>query len=104
MFEAVAQLDELVPGRGTVVEVQGYRLALFRTEDGVYAVDNACPHAEGPLAEGDVQGTTVYCPWHGWAFDLTSGACRQGAHVRSYPTEVVDGQVRVDLAAPRLES
>ena len=89
----------------------GQEIALEDPDDGsilatmlvteVYAIDNACPHAEGPLAEGDLQGSTVYCPWHGWAFDLPSGRCRQGAHVRSYPTRVVGDEVQVDLSGTR---
>ncbi|MCA8922162.1 MAG: Rieske 2Fe-2S domain-containing protein [Planctomycetes bacterium] len=101
MFETVAKLSELPAGRGTVVEAGGYALAVFRAAGEVYAIDNACPHAEGPLAEGDLQGSTVYCPWHGWAFDLPSGRCRQGAHVRSYPTRVVGDEVQVDLSGTR---
>ncbi|MEZ6188287.1 MAG: Rieske 2Fe-2S domain-containing protein [Planctomycetota bacterium] len=94
-----AKLSALSPGQGTAVEVAGYRLALFRQGDRVYALDEACPHAEGPLSQGEVEGATVYCPWHGWAFDLASGRCRQGAHVRSYPTEVRGDDVYVALTS-----
>ena len=40
----------------------------------VYAVDNACPHRGGPLGEGELQGRVLTCPWHGWRWDVTTGA------------------------------
>lgn len=38
-----------------------------------YAIDNACPHARAPLAGGDLCGTAVECPVHGWKWDIVTG-------------------------------
>lgn len=65
---------------GSVVDGRGFRvregerdLAVFRV-DGVYhAIDNQCPHMGGPLANGFCDGQFVYCPWHDWGFDVTTG-------------------------------
>ena len=27
----------------------------------------------GPLDEGEIDGTTVTCPWHGWEYNVTTG-------------------------------
>ena len=70
---------------GRSVEVGGRRIAVFRTPDGFRAIDHACPHAGGPLADGIVAGGCVTCPLHGLRFDLITGECGDGAsHVRAY--------------------
>ncbi len=73
-FVKVAQTEEVVPGRGTLVEVNGRKIALFQVDGAYHAIDDACPHQGGPLSEGDLAGTEVTCPWHGAIFDVTTGA------------------------------
>ncbi len=92
---AVCRLADLEEGRGRLVEVGGACLALFRVGDAVYAIDNTCPHREGPLAFGEVRGTTVHCPVHAWPFDLATGRCLDvpGASVRRWPARVEGGVV-----------
>jgi nitrite reductase (NADH) small subunit len=58
---------------GRSVRVAGRRVAVFRTEDGFSAIDAACPHLGGPLADGIVAGGCVTCPLHGRRFDLRTG-------------------------------
>ncbi len=62
---------------GEVVEAMvGERaLAIARVGDEVYALDNVCPHAGGPLGDGVLEGCELTCPWHGWTFDVTNGSC-----------------------------
>jgi hypothetical protein len=38
-----------------------------------YPGTTACRHRGGPLGEGDLMGTTMVCPWHGWEYDVTNG-------------------------------
>ncbi len=72
-FVRVARRDEIPEGSGKTVEVGGRKLALFNSGGKFYAIDNTCRHRGGPLGEGDVFGTTVVCPWHGWEYDFTTG-------------------------------
>jgi len=72
-FICVARVADIPPGTGRTVDVNGVWIALFNVEGTFYAVDNACPHAGGPLGEGTLTGTVVTCPWHGWKFDVISG-------------------------------
>ncbi len=72
-FRKVASLQDIPPGTGRTVEVDGIWIALFNVEGTLYAIDNACPHAGGPLGEGKLCGTEVECPWHGWKFSVASG-------------------------------
>ncbi|HEV2819369.1 MAG TPA: Rieske 2Fe-2S domain-containing protein, partial [Solirubrobacteraceae bacterium] len=71
-----------------------------RTAQGFHALDDACPHRGGPLADGLVADSCVTCPLHGWRFELRSGAAL-GAHPGVTPHEVLerDGELWVRLAA-----
>lgn len=95
----VATLSELEEDRGTIVEVNGKCLALFQIEGKVYAIDNACPHAEGPLGEGELEENCVICPWHGWQFDVTTGLSEDDSNLKvgTYPVECQGEDVFVEL-------
>jgi nitrite reductase/ring-hydroxylating ferredoxin subunit len=74
-------------------------MVVFRDGGRIYAVDAACPHAGNPLIEGDVFGTTLVCAFHGWRFDLETGACLLGElPVRHYPAELRDGELWIDIS------
>jgi nitrite reductase/ring-hydroxylating ferredoxin subunit len=80
------------------------RIALFRTSAGYFASDNRCPHQGYALVRGDVTDGVLTCAWHNWKFELGSGTCRFGGeNVRTYPVEIRDGQVFVDVADPPAE-
>jgi 3-phenylpropionate/trans-cinnamate dioxygenase ferredoxin subunit len=72
-FITIARTDELPPGQGKLVEVNQKRIALFNVGGCYYALDDMCPHRGGPLSEGELEGATVVCPWHGAIFDLATG-------------------------------
>ena len=69
----IAALDELPHGRGVLVEIGEYRIAVFRIGGDVYALGDRCSHAEASLAEGELFDLEVECPRHGSAFDLETG-------------------------------
>ena len=100
----IASLED-VPQRGArMVKTALGCVAVFRTgADEVYALDNACPHKAGPLAEGIVHGTSVTCPLHNWVISLDTGEA-QGAdegRVGTYPARVENGRILLDRAALR---
>ena len=70
----VAAVGDVPRGEGRVVEVGDRTLALFNVDGKYYAIDNTCPHRGGPMAEGDLDGLVVSCPWHAWRWDLRTGA------------------------------
>lgn len=64
-----------IPVRGArVVETETGPIAVFRTgDDQIFALENRCPHKQGPLSEGIVHGNRVTCPLHSWVIELESG-------------------------------
>src|SRR6476660_1449639 len=68
-FVKVASMDEIAPGQARLVNIKGKEIALFDIEGTFFALENACTHEEGPLAEGEIEGHEVTCPWHGLATD-----------------------------------
>ena len=70
----VAEKDDLNPGECKVIEVEWKTLGLFNVDGTFYVLDNTCLHRGGPLGEGELDGPIVTCPWHGWRYDVTTGA------------------------------
>jgi nitrite reductase (NADH) small subunit len=100
---SLGAVDQVPLGQGFCFRVGGRELAVFRQRDGrVFAVSNACPHRQGPLAEGILGGGKVICPLHSHAFDLCSGAGPSPEErLRVYPVRVVDGRILLGLEAPK---
>ena len=98
-FVPVLAVAELQPGEITEVLVGDTAVAIGNVEGRFFAVDNTCPHAGGPLGDGTIDGCSVTCPYHGWAFDLESGACDvdESMSVKTYPVEVKGDRVWVDV-------
>ncbi len=99
MLRAVCRLTDLPPRQGYLVEVEGEEVALFRVGEQVHALANACPHREGPLAFGDLRGSTVYCPLHAWDFDVRTGRCGEFPEVavRTLRVQVLGDEVLLDV-------
>lgn len=97
----IGSIDD-VPVRGArcVVTPLG-RIAIFRAlDDRLFAIEDRCPHRNGPLSQGIVHGTSVTCPLHNWVISLESGEA-QGADEGSARTFAIrrDGdRIFVDAA------
>lgn len=99
-FVRVAGVHDIAVGYGTLVEHHGFTLAVFNAGGGrFYAFGAVCPHEDGPLADGWIEGEAVVCPWHGFDYDLQSGRCLvdNDLAIPVYPVRVVGGTVEVDL-------
>jgi len=99
-FIKVATTDELADQQAKLVEVEDQKIALFRVDEGFYALGDTCPHRGGPLSEGTVEGTEVTCPWHGAKFDIRTGAVLgppAGQAVKSYPVKVTGANIEIEV-------
>lgn len=96
----VAKTSALAPGSAAAADLNGTRIAVFNVGGTFYAVDDTCPHAGGPLSEGQVDGCKVVCPWHDAAFDLKTGDVLSPPAfegVKSYRVVVEGDDVKVEL-------
>jgi phenylpropionate dioxygenase-like ring-hydroxylating dioxygenase large terminal subunit len=84
----------------------GERIALYRGESGtVYALEDRCAHRQVPLSMGVVEGDTLRCCYHAWAYRgngrisqipyLPKGVGRPPRGVRAYPVREAYGLVFV---------
>lgn len=96
---AVCRASDIPPGEGRAVTVGGRRIAIFNAATGWYALDHACPHLGGPLADGLLSDSCVSCPLHDRRFDLRTGEARNGGEgVAAHKVELRAGTVEVTLA------
>lgn len=95
----VGRSSDVPAGEGRVIEAGGRSLALFNVDGAYYAIDNSCAHRGGPLGEGELDGTVVTCPWHGWRWDVKSGANANNPAVKMacFPVSVDAGGVFVEI-------
>ena len=81
---------------GRSVAYGGTRVAVFRLADGWAAIEHACPHKAGPLADGIVGDRCVTCPLHNWRFDLDTGEQLGGdARLRTFTVRERDGRLEL---------
>ncbi len=95
----VAILPDVAPGQGKLVVADGHEIALFNVDGTYHAIGAVCPHEGGPLQDGEVDGDTVICPWHGYDFNLKTGACSVDPELRAstYAVKVEGDDVFVEL-------
>ena len=99
-FVRVARTTDIPLGKGRLVEQSEIPVAIFNAgQNRFFAVSALCPHEDGPLADGWLEGDAVVCPWHGFDFDLVTGDCRvaNDLSIAVYRTRVTDGVVEVEL-------
>ena len=89
-YQGVAKVGDIEEGTGMAYAVNGRMVAVFRENDKYFAIDDMCPHMGASLAPGYLQDGVVTCPWHGWQFDVETGAHKITARIKvgTYPVEI----------------
>lgn len=108
-------MDELPVGTRRIVNVGDRSIGLFNVNGEIVAVLNLCPHEFAPICRGRVSGTTapvlpgsppkwvndgeiLFCPWHGWEFNLLTGQClTDRRRLHRFNTYIQDGWVYLEL-------
>lgn len=97
-WTTVGRENEIPEGRGATVKLNdGAEIAVFNRSGTFYAIENFCPHKGRPLADSPLVGSAVECEFHGWRFDLQTGACfkRKDCSIESYAVTVEDGWIKI---------
>ena len=91
-------VEKIPLGQGFCFVVGGEEIAVFRPRSGgLHAVQNRCPHRQGPLCEGVMDDRQVICPYHGHKFDIRTGAGSEaGEQVKVYRVREEDGEIRLE--------
>ncbi len=99
-FVRAASVAALPQASRMTVNLDGHMIALFHTSEGIFAVDNRCPHMGFPLDRGTVKDCILTCHWHYARFDLHSGGAFDSwaDDVRAFPVRVEGDDILIDLA------
>ena len=90
---ALGRFCELRKRLPLIVEVDGEPFRLLELVDGaLVAHGTICPHWLGPLEDAVPENGKLRCPWHGYLFDVRTGASADGRGYRlaRAPTVMVD--------------
>ncbi len=94
----VAEAEQFEVGKAHLVEIEGAKIAVYRLDDGFYAIEDICTHDNGELASGCVEKDEVICPRHGAHFSIKTGeALTAPAYepVAIFPVRLENGTVQV---------
>ncbi len=116
----VAALSEdVLEGGRIVVDVGGVEIGIFRLGGRLYAWENRCVHAGGPVCQGKLMNRVterldaerrslgddfadelhIVCPWHGYEYNVRTGEHPADARLRLRGVEVEEreGEILVRL-------
>jgi nitrite reductase/ring-hydroxylating ferredoxin subunit len=103
MLIVLCPTSDVLEGHGVQVITGDLSVAVFKIHDRYYVIDDACTHGPGLLSEGEVDGDIIECNFHNGAFNIRTGevvAPPCMIPIRTYYTEVRDGQVWIDPDRP----
>lgn len=104
-FVRACAVVDVPTGAAIAVDLGGTgEVAIVRTAEGdVFAISDSCSHAEIPLSEGEVEGSTLECYMHGSRFDLRTGRPLElpaTQPVPVYPVRLEGDDIYVDIDNP----
>jgi NAD(P)H-dependent nitrite reductase small subunit len=97
-WQRVAALADLADDTALAVKLGNRRIALYRLDGKVHALDDVCTHALALLSQGFIEGGAVECPLHGARFDIATGRCLAPpatVDLRTYEVRIEGGEVHV---------
>jgi nitrite reductase/ring-hydroxylating ferredoxin subunit len=89
-------VDGVAPGEIRRVDSDGRSVFVRLGDDGWQVYDSRCPHQTTDIPHLALEGCTLTCPKHDWAFDLRSGDCikKGNSPLKRWPSQVVDGRLQ----------
>ena len=68
-----------------MIRVEDYRICVVRLEDGVFGINNVCPHAGAALHAGFCnKNGVITCPMHNYKFNMRDGNSADGNNYKAY--------------------
>jgi toluene monooxygenase system ferredoxin subunit len=102
-YREVAKASELWSGELLSVRVDGASVLLLRTDFGIFAYEDRCPHLGVPLSQGKLEGCTLTCSAHHYEYDAQTGQGQNPKNVclTSFPVRVEGDAICVDVSPPK---
>lgn len=99
-WHQLCDVTEVPDGTSREFLIAGRVIALFHSQQQWFALDGMCAHQGGPIAQGQLSGKCITCPWHGWQYDVSNGTnlLTGKQMLDSFPVEQRDQQVWVQLS------
>ncbi len=72
-YVEVCDVNEIEESRARMICANGERIAVFKYDGKLFAVNNVCRHQNGPLGEGKIVDGCITCPWHGYQYHPHNG-------------------------------
>jgi NAD(P)H-dependent nitrite reductase small subunit len=94
----VGRVDDLRKHEATALKINDVELAIYRLDDGCYALHDICTHAFAHLSSGFVEGDVVECPLHQARFEIRTGKSLDDIapeDLSTYEVKVENGDVFV---------
>jgi toluene monooxygenase system ferredoxin subunit len=98
-FRAALRADELWTGEMRGLVLDGRRVLVLRTAEGVFAYQDRCAHLGLPLSSGTLSGNVLTCAAHHYQYDAVSGRGINPANVRlePLPVRIDEDTIAIDL-------
>jgi len=98
-FVPVAKASAVPEGGGITIFAAGRNVALFKLEGAIFALDGVCPHKGAPLGIGHCENGHVFCPMHGWRFNIRTGDCDEAPNrpAERFPVRIAGDMIEVAL-------
>jgi 3-phenylpropionate/trans-cinnamate dioxygenase ferredoxin component len=101
-YKTVARVGDVGEGEVVCVELDGTPISLANAGGEIYAFAAFCSHQRALLEEGDLEGTTIQCPWHAGSFDITNGRALTAPafeDIQTYPVRLSGEEIQVATSA-----
>jgi 3-phenylpropionate/trans-cinnamate dioxygenase ferredoxin subunit len=103
-YVTVARVSELASGQRMLLEIDGQPIAVFNVAGRYFAIADVCPHDDGPVGEGELEGTQITCPRHGARFDIMTGKALTlpaVVDIPSYPVRLRGEEIQLGVPHSR---
>jgi len=113
-YQFICSLDSIAEGEKKTFEINGEKILLIQTANGLFATQAKCPHLGAPLEKGVlVDDDTLQCKFHRAEFNIKTGKAEQWAcfppgiqalnffrgekNLVTYDLKTEDGKVLINL-------
>ncbi|MFT6856636.1 MAG: sulfoxide reductase heme-binding subunit YedZ [Cyclobacteriaceae bacterium] len=97
-FIPVCHVNEIAENRAKIFTVGDERVAIYKYDGQLSAVNNVCRHQGGPLGEGKIIDGCITCPWHGYQYLPGNGQSPPPftEQVETYHLKLEEGQILIN--------